>query len=284
MQPVLQALAETRGDMRVGPLMNAVGARLGLTREERSRRLPSGQETVFGNRLQWALAYLERNGSIEQRHGLYRLSKTASVGANAASSSGSAQAPAGASSPAPGLDAVIATSARLLNARLRHDLLDRIHAESPEFFEHLIIELLLSMGYGCRDDLARHLGRRGDGGIDGAVPQDVLGLDVVYVQAKRYRPGSLVPASAVREFAGSLNGRKASKGVFVTTAMFPQSAARFVSRVPSKIALIDGPALADLLIGHNIGVTVRQTYAVKQIDDAWPAAALQSPRTMQGEY
>ena len=282
MQPALQALAETQREMRVGALMNAVAARLGLTREERSRRLPSGSETVLGNRLHWALAYLEHSGSVAQRQGHYRIADTALAGMKATVPAGLAQADAAAAPPE--LDAVIATSARLLNARLRHDLLDRIHGEPPEFFEHLIIELLLSMGYGCGDDLARDLGRRGDGGIDGAMPQDVLGLDVVYVQAKRYRPGSLVPTSAVREFAGSLNGRKASKGVFVTTAMFPQSAARFVSRVPSKIALIDGPALADLLIGHNIGVTVRQTYAVKQIDEAWPAAALQSPRTMQGEY
>jgi restriction system protein len=169
---------------------------------------------------------------------------------------------------------VIDASARAIHERLARGLLDRIHAEPPEFFERLIIELLLAMGYGCRRDLARHLGRRGDGGIDGAVPQDVLGLDVIYIQAKRYRPNTSVPVSAVREFAGSLDGRKARKGVFVTTATFPKSAATFVSAVPSKIALIDGQSLADLLIGYNIGVKVRETYEVKQIDEHWLAEAL----------
>jgi restriction endonuclease Mrr len=136
------------------------------------------------------------------------------------------------------------------------------------------------MGYGCRNDLARHLGRSGDGGVDGAVPQDVLGLDVIYIQAKRYRPGSSVPVSAVREFAGSLDAARPDKGVFVTTATFPRSAAAFVSAVPSKIVLIDGQALADLLIRYNIGVKVRETYEVKQIDDGYMAAVLH--RAMSG--
>lgn len=170
--------------------------------------------------------------------------------------------------------AAIAANARIARQRLRRDLLDRIHADPPEFFERLIIELLLAMGYGCRSDLGRHLGRSGDGGIDGAVPQDVLGLDVVYIQAKRYRPGSSVPVSAVREFAGSLDGRKARKGVFVTTAAFPKSASAFVSAVPSKIVLIDGEALADLLIRYDIGVKVPATYEIKQIDDSYMAAVL----------
>ena len=125
------------------------------------------------------------------------------------------------------------------------------------------------MGYGCRRDLTRHLGRRGDGGIDGAVPQDVLGFDVIYIQAKRYRIGVPVPVSAVREFAGSLDAHKAQKGVFVTTTTYPRSAATFVSAVPSKIVLIDGQALAGLLISYNIGVKVRATYEIKQIDETY---------------
>jgi restriction system protein len=179
--------------------------------------------------------------------------------------------------------AAISINARIARERLRRDLLDRIHAEPPEFFERLIIALLLEMGYGCRKDLARHLGRSGDGGVDGAVPQDVLGLDVVYIQAKRYRPGTSVPVSAVREFAGSLDGRKARKGVFVTTAAFPRSAADFIGAVPSKIVLVDGEALADLLIRYDIGVKVHATYEVKQIDESYMAAVLH--RTdIQGDH
>lgn len=289
MQPVLHALAETSRDMAFAPLMNKVGSRLRLTREERSRRLPSGHETVFGNRLHWALAYLERSGAVEERQGTYCRAK----GGHEDAPTGSAPGMEARLVPSGGTQSIVArptrssseeavaAGARLLRERLKRDLLERIHAERPEFFEHLIIELLLAMGYGCGRDVARHLGRRGDGGIDGAVPLDVLGLDVVYIQAKRYRPWSSVPVSAVREFAGSLDGRKARKGVFVTTATFPKSASTFVRAVPSKIALIDGPGLADLLIGYNIGVKVRETYEVKQIDETWLAAALHRSSPMQ---
>jgi restriction system protein len=279
MQPVLQALAETSGDMTFVPLMKSVGSQLGLTAKELSERLPSGSDTVFANRLHWALAYLERSGAVEEWRGHCRpvTPEAKAPPAPVAAQSSVACAPAG--SP----DAVIEASARAIQERLARSLLDRIHAEPPEFFERLIIELLLAMGYGCKRDLARHLGRRGDGGIDGAVPQDVLGLDVIYIQAKRYRPCTAVPVSAVREFAGSLDGRKARKGVFVTTATFPKSAATFVSAVPSKIALIDGPSLADLLIGYNIGVKVRETYEVKQIDEAWLATMLHPARPPEGD-
>jgi restriction system protein len=279
MQPVLQALAETSGDMTFVPLMKTVGCRLGLTARDLSERLPSGNETVFANRLHWALAYLEHGGAVEEWRGHYRPVTPETKAPPAPVAAQSAVACAAAGSP----DAVIEASARAIQERLARGLLDRIHAEPPEFFEHLIIELLLAMGYGCRRDLARHLGRRGDGGIDGAVPQDVLGLDVIYIQAKRYRPCTAVPVSAVREFAGSLDGRKARKGVFVTTATFPKSAATFVSAVPSKIALIDGQSLADLLIGYNIGVKVRETYEVKQIDETWLATVLHPARPTEGD-
>jgi restriction system protein len=273
MQPVLHTLEETSRDMSFAPLMKSVGARLGLTAEERAMPLPSGRDTVFANRLQWALAYLERSGAVEERGGRYRPASSRNKDRQRVLQGGVAPA---VTPRAAGTNAVaaIAANARIARQRLRRDLLDRIHAEPPEFFERLIIALLLAMGYGCRNDLVRHLGRSGDGGIDGAVPQDVLGLDIVYIQAKRYRPGSSVPVSAVREFAGSLDGRKARKGVFVTTATFPRSAAAFISSVPSKIVLVDGEALADLLIRYDIGVKVHATYEIKQIDDSYMAAVL----------
>lgn len=223
----------------------------------------SGGKAVPSNHLHWALAFLERSLAVEESPEKEPLTGSSS-GDTRLVPSGAVQANA---------ETAIAASARVIHQQLKRDLIDRIHAECPEFFERLVIELLLAMGYGCRYDLARHLGRRGDGGIDGAVPQDVLGLDVIYIQAKRYRPNSSVPTSAVREFAGSLDGRKARKGVFVTTATFAISAVNFVRAVPSQIALIDGHALADLLIGYNIGVKVRETYEVKQIDEAYLAAA-----------
>lgn len=282
MQPVLQALAETRTDLPFVALMVDVAARLGLTPDELAERLPSGKETVFANRLHWALAYLERTGVVEQRHGVYfpvagdceAQPEVPLPWAESGPLPPGATQPGAAPSPDEGPEAQMAASAGIIHQRLVSSLLARIHGAPPESFERLIIELLFAMGYGCRRDLARHLGRHGDGGIDGAVPLDVLGLDVIYIQAKRYRPETAVPVSAVREFAGSLDACKADKGVFVTTAAFPSSAWKFVSAVPYKIVLIDGQALADLLIVYNIGVKVRDTFEVKEIDDGRREGAL----------
>ena len=281
MQPVLHTLEQTSRDMAFAPLLKSVGARLGLTAEERALPLPSGKDTVFANRLQWALAYLERSGAVEERGGRYRHAGPRNNDRQAVFQTGMAHSAISRAAVTDSL-AAISINARMARERLRRDLLDRIHAEPPEFFERLIIALLLAMGYGCRNDLARHLGRSGDGGVDGAVPQDVLGLDVVYIQAKRYRPGSSVPVSSVREFVGSLDGRKARKGVFVTTAAFPRSAAAFIGAVPSKIVLVDGEALADLLIRYDIGVRLHATYEVKQIDDSYMAAVLHRAK-VQGD-
>jgi restriction system protein len=274
MQPVLQALADTSTELPFVALMVDVASRLGLTPDELAERLPSGKETVFANRLHWALAYLERTGVVEQRHGVYfpvaggweAQPTVPSFRPEPKPLPPGAAEDGAAPSSVEGPEVLMEASARIIRQRLMSELLARIHGGPPEFFERLIIELLLAMGYGCGRELARHLGRRGDGGIDGAVPLDVLGLDVIYIQAKRYRPDVSVPVSAVREFAGSLDACKADKGVFVTTAAFPKSAWKFVSAVPCKIALIDGQTLADLMIGYNIGVKVRETFEVKEID------------------
>ncbi len=152
-------------------------------------------------------------------------------------------------------------------SHLAEELLGYIHAQTPEFFEHLIIDMLLALGYGGRRrDLARRLGRSGDGGVDGVIAQDELGLDVVYFQAKRLRPGSLVPVSDVRDFAGSLDAHRASKGIFVATGHFSEAGQEFVTQVSRRLALIDGVELCHLMIRHNIGVKVKETYQIKRVD------------------
>jgi restriction system protein len=144
----------------------------------------------------------------------------------------------------------------------------RVHGSSPSFFERLIIDLLLAMGYGGgRAEMGRALGRSGDGGIDGVIKEDELGLDVVFVQAKRYAPDHAVAVREVRDFVGSLEGHRASKGVFVTTSYFPESAAQFVDRVSKRVILIDGPELARLMIKHNVGIRVKDAYEIKKIDE-----------------
>lgn len=151
--------------------------------------------------------------------------------------------------------------------QLRSDILARIYVNSPEFFEHLIIDVLLRMGYANRRrDLAQRLGRSHDGGIDGIIAQDELGLDMIYLQAKRVRPGTTVPISQVRDFAGSMEARHATKGLLVTTAQFTPQAHAFVRAVSRRVALISGEQLADIMIRHNVGVKVRETYQFKELE------------------
>ena len=150
--------------------------------------------------------------------------------------------------------------------RLVHELIDRIHAQPPSFFEELVIDVLLAAGYGARRrDLTRRLGRSGDGGVDGLIAQDELGLDLIYIQAKRLKPGSVVPVSEIRDFAGSLEAHRASKGTFVTTSHFSPSAIEFCGQISRRVVLIDGKRLAELMIRYNIGVTVVESYQIKRV-------------------
>lgn len=156
------------------------------------------------------------------------------------------------------------------NAALLHELLGRIHVQPPEFFERLVIDVLLTMGYGTeRSDTAQRLGRSGDGGIDGVIALDELGFDLIYIQAKRLKPGVPVPISAIRDFAGSLESRQAAKGVFVTTTHFSPGAEEFCSRISRRVVLVDGQRLAELMVRHNIGVTVQQCYVLKGLDPSY---------------
>lgn len=148
---------------------------------------------------------------------------------------------------------------------LAQELLDQIKTASWVFFERLVIDLLIGMGYGgSRSDAKKHLGKSGDGGVDGVINEDKLGLDVLYIQAKRYNDP--ITISQVRDFAGALLAKKARKGVFVTTSTFPKSAVDFVSQIEPKVVLIDGQRLAQLMIDYNVGVAVKNIYEVKRID------------------
>ncbi len=161
----------------------------------------------------------------------------------------------------------ISSAFQRANAALIHELIARIHAQLPEFFEYLVIDILLAMGYGGRRrDMAQRLGRTGDGGIDGLIAQDELGLDLIYIQAKRLKPGSVVPVSEVRDFVGSLDARHAAKGVFVTTSHFSPQSIEFCGQISRRVALIGGTRLAELMIRHNIGVKVKETYQLKWVD------------------
>lgn len=283
MQPILQRLADQGGELAINVLSELVANAVALDERDRLQPLPSGHGTVFDSRMRWALSYLEANQAVTTSPpGVVRLSE---AGIDQMDDDVSSDDPAGMTDTQSGADREAGDDMPGANAdaeenirgyfetyynRLKGELIQRVHTETPAFFEDLVIDLLLAMGYGARrPDLAKSLGCSGDGGVDGVVRQDSLGLDVVYVQAKRYRPGVAVAIGAVRDFAGALDAHKADKGVMVTTSHFPNSAEKFTQASRRRIALIDGARLASLLIRHNIGVRPHVTYEMKRIDEGY---------------
>jgi len=160
---------------------------------------------------------------------------------------------------------ILASAYKQLRETLETELLDQIKAASPTFFERLVIDLLVAMGYGgSRRDAGRAIGRSGDGGIDGIIKEDKLGLDVIYVQAKRWE--GTVGRPEIQKFAGALQGQRASKGVFITTSGFTREAEEYASIINTKIILIDGNRLTGLMADHNVGVSLLGVYELKKID------------------
>lgn len=258
-----------------------------LTEEERSELLPSGQQAIFDNRVGWARTYLKKAGILETtRRGFYRITKRGQeilrqnlsridtaflmqfpefLEFKSASRFRSEEAENLESEEKQTPEEMIETAYQSLRQELAVDLLQLIKDRSPTFFERLVIDLLVKMGYGgTRKDAGEAIGRTGDGGIDGIIKEDRLGLDIVYVQAKRWE--SVVGRPEIQKFAGALQGQRARKGVFITTSTFSQDAQDYVARIDSKIILIDGPTLAQLMIDYNVGVAPLASYELKRID------------------
>ncbi|MFE0021467.1 restriction endonuclease [Amycolatopsis sp. NPDC059021] len=154
-----------------------------------------------------------------------------------------------------------------INEALASEVLQRVLDQAPVFLERLVLTLLTAMGYGGRAGAAEHWGGSGDGGIDGVVRQDVLGLDRVYVQAKRYASDHAVGRPDIQAFVGALHGQQADRGVFITTSRFSADARSYVERIPNRIVLIDGRRLAELMILHNVGVQDESTFVLKRVDE-----------------
>jgi restriction system protein len=249
MLPVL--ISSSEGEVRIGDVVNHLAEQLTLSPEERSALLPSGKQTLFSNRVHWAKTYLSKANLIEiTRRGYFKItdrgqdvlrSQPVRIDNNflaqfpefrefrERSSGGGEQATQLAAAisddPKQTPDEIMRGAHRQIETALAQELLDRICKAPPEFFERLMVNLLLSMGYGgSTADAGRALGRSGDDGVDGVIDQDALGLDRVYIQAKRYTTGNNIGAGAIREFFGSLDRHKATKGLFVTTSSFSSSA------------------------------------------------------------
>ena len=285
MLPVMVHVTRRLDEIHLSDLEDEIARDLDLSREERARVLPNGEQRVLSSRLNWARSYLARAGLLEaSRRGYCKATRRARalmaerpreidvsilsrypefVSWRAQQRDGGATAIDAAAND----EELIATSCERLDRELSRDIIERVQGFTPAFFERLIVDLLVKMGYGGgRAEMGRALGRSGDGGIDGVIKEDELGLDIVYVQAKRYARDRAVPVAEVRDFVGGLEGRHAAKGVFVTTSYFPASAHDFVARVSKRVILIGGEDLASLMIRHRVGVRVKDAYEIKKID------------------
>jgi len=292
MLPVL--VASSKGEVRIGSVIEILAGELQISPEERSQLLPSGRQTVFANRVAWAKSYLSQAQLVEiTRRGHFRItpkgeqvlqSKPSKIDAKflmqfeefrqfqerskVTEAGQPEEVPASYEDPTQTPDETMRMAHREIEVALGQDLLDRIRKAPPEFFERLIVTLLLSMGYGGSvEKTGRTLGRSGDDGVDGVIDQDPLGLDRVYVQAKRYAPGNSIGAGAIRDFFGSLDRHKGTKGLFVTTSTFSPSAKETAEFLSKRIVLVDGGQLARLMIQHNVGCRVEETLYIRKIDE-----------------
>jgi restriction system protein len=292
MLPVLRVAA--RGETRAAEVEEVIVTEFGLTTEEREQLLPSGRQRLLYDRMQWAKYYLTRAGLLESpRRGRFLASEAGQAllaqnptridvkrlleypafaafyrkdtpGGEGAAADLAAAPPANLTTPEEQIETAVSTLQNALSA----DLLSRILENTPTFFEQVIVDLLVAMGYGGdRSNAARRLGKSHDGGVDGVIDEDRLGLDRIYVQAKRYAQTNSVQRPEVQGFVGSLVGLGAHKGVFVTTSGFSQGAIDYASHLAQRVILIDGQRLAELMIEHNVGVRVSRTVEVKRLDE-----------------
>ncbi len=288
MQPLLY-LAADGAEHTVRGAVEQLADQFGLGMAARAELLTSGTP-VFVSRVGWTATYLRKSGLLEStRRGYFRITrlgqaareegeaintkflerypdfvtfqgrgKTDAQGAAAGERTAS---PANSTTP----EEAIESSFGSLRARLAEELLQQIMVCSPAFFERLVVDLLVRMGYGgSRRDAGQAVGRSGDGGIDGIIKEDSLGLDTIYIQAKRWEGTGGRPE--IQRFVGALQGQRARKGVFITTSTFSADAVQYTSMIENKVVLIDGERLATLMTDHGVGVSTAAVYEIKRVD------------------
>lgn len=293
MRPLLVVLADGQ-ERSVQTIRDTLAQKFELTAEELEERIPSGRDRTYRNRVGWALTHLKGAAVIESpRRGVYQLSDRGREILAAApeaervdlrtlsgfdeyrqfrsqagddSSRTTVVPPTEIVEPTAGTPTERMQSAwQELRGALAADVLDRVCEQTPDFFEQVVLDVLQAIGYGgSRDDAAKRLGRSGDGGVDGVIREDKLGLDLIYVQAKRW--ANTVGRPDIQQFVGALNGQRASKGVFIATSSFSREAREFADAVNPRVILVDGKQLAELMIDHDVGVTVETTYRVRRVD------------------
>jgi Restriction endonuclease len=291
MLPLLKLVSDGK-EYSLREIIERLAKEFNLSEENRNEFLPSGRQRVFDNRVNWAKTYLLKAGLLESpKIGYIKISKVGKQfladnpyldkltnedliqfesfrefisrgnGENVVSHIDSGAPTEISETPTE----IIEQKIQEVNEALADELLRKIKNSSPKFFEKLVIDLLLKMGYGGSEkEMAEVVGKSGDEGIDGTIKEDKLGLDVVYIQAKRWE--GPVGRPEIQKFVGALAGKKAKKGVFFTTSTFTDEAKDYVSHLEQKVVLIDGNKLADLMIKYNVGVSVERVIEIKRID------------------
>lgn len=290
MLPVLEILKD-KNEHTVQELVSKISEKFNLSDEEKKELLPSGNQAIINNRVGWARTYLKKAGLLESpKRATFRItdkgieilnSKPTKINIaylkelpkfkewqddytskekNEVKIEDETEITSD-KTPQELLD----YSFQKLKSELSIELLEIVKNCSAEFFENLVIDLLVKMGYGgSKREAGKAVGKSGDGGIDGIINEDKLGLDKIYIQAKKWE--NVVPIKEIRDFAGALLGQKAKKGIFIATSYFPKSAYEYASSIEHNIILIDGKKLTELMIDNNIGLSIQTKYEVKKID------------------
>nr|WP_319372477.1 restriction endonuclease [uncultured Methanobacterium sp.] len=284
MLPLLK-FASDKQEHSIREAIESLAQQFDLTEKDRKELLPSGMQPVFDNRVGWSRTSLKKAGLLEsKKRGYFNITPE---GLNVLNQNppkidigflmqfpgyvefrtGRAKDPVKSKTPKEDFspEETLEYSYQKLRDNIAQELIDNVKSCSPEFFEKLVVDLLLNMGYGgSRRDAGEAIGRSGDGGIDGIIKEDRLGLDTIYIQAKRW--DSNVSRPEIQKFAGALQGKQSKKGVFITTSKFSKSANEYASIIDSKLVLIDGEQLAQLMIDYDIGVAKIKSYDLKSID------------------
>lgn len=288
MLPVLKEAQQ--GEVRIGAVVESLSDAFALTSQQRAHLLPSGKQSTFANRVHWAKSYLGKAALIEAtKRGHFKatergieLLKNPPPKINIGllnqypefklfkgvqeTNLNTAEEVSQSSPLTP--DEQMRRARAQIDRELAEEMLEKILAGPPAFFEQVVVNLVTAMGYGGSvADAGQALGQSGDGGVDGVINEDTLGLDRIYVQAKRYKDGNVVGPGAIRDFFGALDQFKAGKGLFVTTSTFSSSAIKTTDGLSKRIVLVDGARLAKLMIQYDVGCRVEETMAIKRIDE-----------------
>ncbi len=295
MLPLLKVVSD-KNEHKMKDVVDSLAKSYNLTDDEKKELLPSGVAFLFENRVHWARFHVKKAGLVDSfkrgtitisQRGLDVLKKNPSLinlsflkqfpefnehnatkneKNSIADSAGIELTNDTIEDQTP--EEIIGNAYLEIRSVLAQEIINKVVSLSPNYFEKLVVELLVKMGYGgSLKDAGRVVGKSGDEGIDGTINEDKLGLDIIYIQAKRWKPGNVVGRPDLQQFVGALAGQGAKKGIFITTSSFTKDAKNYTPRNETKIVLIDGEMLARYMIDYNIGVTLQQNYEIKKIDN-----------------